>query len=71
MFLDKSLFITFMQVLVITLEVIELGVIIKVTSVAVAIKEVSSALSVIVRIPDAGNRVPRIGEIYFRTINKR
>ena len=71
MFLDKSLFITFMQVLVITLEVIELGVIIKVTSVAVAIEEVSSALGVVVRIPDAGNRVPCVGEIYFRTINKR
>ena len=71
MFLDKSLFITFMQVLVITLEVIELGVIIKVTSVAVAIEEVSSALGVVVRIPDAGNRVPGVGEIYFRTINKR
>ena len=71
MFLDKSLFITFMQVLVITLEVIELGVIIKVTSVAVAIEEVSSALGVVVRIPDAGNRVPSVGEIYFRTINKR
>ena len=57
--------------LVVTLKVIKLRVIVKVTSVAVAIEEVSSALGVVVRIPDAGNRVPSVGEIYFRTINKR
>ena len=56
--------------LVVTLKVIKLRVIVKVTSVAVAIEEVSSALGVVVRIPDAGNGVPRVGEIYFRTINK-
>ena len=56
--------------LVVALEVIKLRVVVEVASVAVAIEKVASARGVVVRKPDAGNRLPSVGEIYFRTIEK-